>query len=109
MEFFNENSGFLVDDVNKRSPTPPCPPLKKITYRLTVTDSPVSRKAIHQIAGNKYEMMSNVFGKEDDVILEEVNKLINDRSNILTKNLKIKRFNQKHFWIYFVHPNCLLF
>ena len=54
-------------------------------------------------------MMSNVFGKEDDVILEEVNKLINDRSNILTKNLKIKRFNQKYFGIYFVHPNCLLF
>ena len=42
--------------------------------------------------------MSNVFGKENDVKLEEVTKFFNNRSNILAKNLKIKRFNQYNFW-----------
>ena len=31
--------------------------------------------------------MSNVFGKENDVLMEKVTKVINDRSNILAKNL----------------------
>ena len=42
------------------------------------------------------------------MLLEEVTKLINDRSNILAKKVKIKRFNRYNFWIYyFVHPTCL--
>ena len=40
--------------------------------------------------------MSNVFGKENDVIVEELTKLIKDRSNI-QGNVKIKRYNQKIF------------
>ena len=40
--------------------------------------------------------MSNVFGKENDVIVEGLTKLIKDRSNTLG-NVKIKRYNQTFF------------
>ena len=53
--------------------------------------------------------MSNVFGKENDAILEEMTKLSKDRSNILAKKLKIKRFNQYNFWRFFVPSTCLWF
>ena len=52
--------------------------------------------------------MSNIFGKEKDVIVEELTKLIKDRSNILG-NVKIKRYNQKNFQKNFVHTACLWF
>ena len=52
--------------------------------------------------------MKNIFGKENDVIVEELNKLIKDRSNFLA-NVKIKWFNQYSFQRYFAHTTCLWF
>ena len=47
--------------------------------------------------------MSNVFGKENDAILEEVTTLSKDRSTILAI------FWRLLFWRFFVHPTCLWF
>ena len=104
MKFLKKKSGFLVDGRNKRSVT-----TQNISYRLTAIDFSVPRKTIHQIAANKYQIRNNVFGKENDVILEEVTNLINDRCDVLTENLKIKRFNQYNFWRYFVQTAFLWF
>ena len=104
MKFLKKKSGFLVDGRNKRPVT-----TQNISYRLTAIDFSVPRKTIHQTAANKYQIRNNVFGKENDVILEEVTNLINDRCDVLTKNLKTKQFNQYNFWRYFVQTAFLWF
>lgn len=66
---------------------------EKRNYSFKVIDIPIPKKKIYQIAASGYAIKGYMFGKETDVVLEEVTKFINNGSNIVAKILKIKLSN----------------